>query len=79
MAIVHIDINLSGKCCSCGGGSPTQSGLCLSCISLGIRRGDYDHIIKRRTSTGAFDLLGAIVEVMSACQGGFEIGTGKQE
>jgi len=43
-----IDIYLDKKCIRCGGeDGATQSGLCLKCVIKGLKRGDYDHIIKK--------------------------------
>jgi len=43
--VIHVD--LDKKCTRCGKGGATQNGLCMKCIADGIKRGDYDHIIKK--------------------------------
>jgi DNA-binding cell septation regulator SpoVG len=41
-----INIDMDRKCRKCHKGGATTNGLCLACISKGIKRGDYDHILK---------------------------------
>jgi len=43
----RIEINLDAKCKRCGGKGATQNGICLSCITLALQRGEYDHIIDK--------------------------------
>lgn len=50
MATITIEIDLDRKCTACYKLGTLKNGLCLSCMSAGIRRGDYDHIIKRDRS-----------------------------
>jgi hypothetical protein len=52
MTTFNINISESNKCRRCGKGwAVNDTGLCLDCINRGIRRGDYDHILKRKTGT----------------------------
>ena len=43
--VIHAD--LDKKCTRCGKGGATQNGLCMKYTADGIKRGDYDHIIKK--------------------------------
>lgn len=44
-AIINVD--LDKKCHHCGKGGATQSGLCMACIAKAVKRGEFDHIIKK--------------------------------
>lgn len=42
-----ININLDVKCKRCGEKGATPNGLCIKCIAKGVKKGDYNHIIKK--------------------------------
>lgn len=44
--MLEIKIDLDKKCKRCGKPGPTESGICLACINKGIKKGEFDHIIK---------------------------------
>ena len=47
MAKATIHIYLDKECIRCGSkDGATQNGLCLACITKGVRDGEYDHILK---------------------------------
>lgn len=46
MTIPTITINLDKKCRRCGKPGATDGGLCLKCISKGIKAGEFDPILK---------------------------------
>lgn len=41
---IHID--LDRKCRRCHRGGAMDNGLCMKCVTKGIVRGDYDHVLK---------------------------------
>lgn len=46
MADLHI--NLDAKCERCGkGGAVNQSGICMACVAKALKKGEFDHIIKK--------------------------------
>jgi len=48
--VIHIDPNK--KCSRCGKGDATLSGVCLACIAKAVKRGEFDHIIRRKDGKG---------------------------
>lgn len=42
-----INVNLDAKCKRCGKGGATDSGVCLPCINKALKKGEFDHIIKK--------------------------------
>ena len=44
---IVIDIDMDRKCNRCKKGGACQNGLCLSCINKAIKKGEFDHIIKK--------------------------------
>lgn len=47
---IIIEIDFDRKCTACDKTGTLKNGLCLSCMSAGIRRGDYSSIIKQGRS-----------------------------
>jgi hypothetical protein len=43
--VIHVD--LDKKCRRCGKGGATQSGLCMACIAKAVKRGEFNHILKK--------------------------------
>ena len=47
---IHVD--LDAKCKRCGkGGAVESSGICMACVAKGVKRGEFDHILKRHRPT----------------------------
>ena len=46
MAKAEITIDLDKKCTRCGAKGATPRGICLKCVSKGIKAGEFDDIIK---------------------------------
>ena len=44
--MLEIKIDTDKKCERCKKPGATESGLCLACIVKGIKKGEFDHIIK---------------------------------
>lgn len=44
---VVIHVYLDKKCRRCGEGGATENGVCLACIAKAVKRGEFDHIIKK--------------------------------
>jgi hypothetical protein len=45
--IPTIKIYMDKKCIRCHKGGATEGGLCMGCISKGIKKGEYDHILRK--------------------------------
>lgn len=43
-----ININADKKCKRCKREWSTDNGLCLKCISKALKRGEFDHLIKKK-------------------------------
>ena len=44
--MLEIRIDIDKKCKRCKKPGATKSGICLACINKGIKKGEFDHIIK---------------------------------
>jgi hypothetical protein len=49
MSNAMITIDMDAKCKRCGKKGAMPTGLCLACVTKGIERGDYDHILKKQS------------------------------
>jgi hypothetical protein len=50
--ITKINVDMDKRCKKCHkGGTVNETGLCMECISKGIRRGDYDEMLKKHLAT----------------------------
>ncbi len=45
--MITINIDLDVKCRECRRPGAVNGGLCMKCITKHIKRGDYDHILRR--------------------------------
>jgi hypothetical protein len=45
--MARIEINLDVKCKRCGKKGATKNGMCLSCVTLAMERGEFDHIFDK--------------------------------
>ena len=44
--MLEIKIDIDKKCKRCKKPGATESGLCMACIAKGVKKGEFDHIIK---------------------------------
>lgn len=43
---MEIKVDLGKKCKRCGEKGACENGLCLSCVVKGVKKGEYDNILK---------------------------------
>lgn len=47
---IHVD--LDAKCKRCGkAGAVETSGICMACVAKGVKKGEFDHILKKHRPT----------------------------
>lgn len=49
--IPTLSVNMNAKCKCCGkGGAVNNSGVCMKCIAKAVKRGGFDHLIKKEAT-----------------------------
>lgn len=51
--MAKIRIDMDKRCSRCGEEGSTQNGLCLKCITKGIKKGEWAHITGRARRQGS--------------------------
>lgn len=47
MAHFTINIDMNKKCIRCRKGGACDNGLCMACIAKAMKKGEFDHLIKK--------------------------------